>query len=213
MTELTKHGVRNLNAPEWRSIRYVNSRGFIVPSHLADIVHDMLRKADPPAVIDHEWSSFFAASGARAASSALGYHDQIVAHAYVDAGGMCTTNRPRERFELPGLRIEIPSEDLSFFHRQLRGQVPHRHGERTFYLMFGWLDRCFVFTERMRERFLAMLEARMPDAEVRCRVFYANRKTAQEVLREQNEKRGAPPDLPYGDDRAKQYRPRERGEA
>ncbi len=106
----------------------------------------------------------------------------------IDFPGMVAIDRPIETFNLFGLKVEIPSEDIASFIEQLeslepRMSNPDKASWFQYYKLHGFL-RAWVLTPSSREELLKTLKGRLQTAELRSKVFYFDRKLPSQVLRE-----------------------------
>lgn len=137
----------------------------------------------------------------------------------IDEPGMIAVGRPWEDFRLPGLSISIPSEDCATFLLRLSALEGRRFANGlAYYKLHAW-NRCMV----LRPWHLISLEAQMKgslaSAELRARVFWADRETPAQVLRKVNAKTANVPIEQMPDysgpsgHRVDRFQPRERGKA
>lgn len=197
----TKQGVRDLNAPAWRFFRFETSMGFICPEHLVEtLIAELRQPTEHPEDPGCEGELVT---------------DRAVVDAFIDMPGMVAIGRPAEKFELAGITLEMPCEDVLAFVDQLERTKIHHVRGRSFFIMVGMYGRCVVLTPRNRERLLGQMRERLPLATEKSRVFYATRRTPQQTLKDMNEQRGLPRDTPgaYQNDHRAIFRPPHGGEA
>lgn len=118
------------------------------------------------------------------------YTEKDTVHCAIDQPGMVCMDRPWMTFQVDGLTIEIPCEDVLSFYTQLKN-LPAReftHGKSmgvgmTYYKLHAF-HKCLVLTPDVRQELLDQLGERAMEAEVQATAFYADRKLPSEVLRE-----------------------------
>jgi len=98
---------------------------------------------------------------------------------FLDLPGMVKMDRPRETFDLDGLMLVIPSEDVGAYSRAVR-KGPSIDG----LLYLNGFHRCLVLSEAHRAQLGRLLLEREGEAESRAEAFYAVNKTPDEALRE-----------------------------
>lgn len=103
---------------------------------------------------------------------------------HIDMPGMIAMTRPIEVFEMGGLRINIPSEDVAAFLIDV-DKLKVRHGAdgSDYYKLHGFM-RALVLSPSQRTMFRALLVGRVPTAERRASEFYAVNMLPSEVLRQ-----------------------------
>ncbi len=142
-----------------------------------------------------------------------------------EQGGMVHTQRPWETLMLDGLKINFPSEDVLWSLERLR-----RYEVRTFkpvgrgklsrpYYKFHDHVRCLVLKPHHYDALETDLSAVLAQAETKAAVFWADKKSPAEVLRQANAKSaGVPVDqMPdyagTAGHRVDRFIPKERGQA
>lgn len=130
---------------------------------------------------------------------------------FIDEPGMCATDRPLEEFDFLGLKLTIPSEDIASFIRRIDGLVPNE----GWYELHGF-HRCIVLTDWQRTVLRRLLWDRLLVAEQRAHVFWADKKSPGELLREIAAKASGQPleEIPdLGGHKADRFIPKTRGAA
>lgn len=137
------------------------------------------------------------------------------------AGCMVHQNRPWEDLTLPGLEFHVPSESVVTFWDRIRA-LPLRvfadRQLREYYKLHDHL-RCVVLKPAHKAHLEFQLAQRMAEAEKRAAVFYADKMSPAEVLRDVNAKAaGVPvekmPDFSGRDGhRLDRFFPKNRGQA
>ncbi len=155
---------------EWRWVKFDGAKPHMVPLDLYDdIVRDLESRGCP--------------------LSEAKTSDRMT----IDMPGMVCVDRPWEEFDLDGLRLEVPSEDVSMFLSLCRGLSERvTHTGRSYRKLHGFL-RCLVLTPAQLEELTELLGVREYEAEARAAAFYATRRTPAQVLRDAQP--GMPPEL------------------
>ena len=129
---------------------------------------------------------------AEAEGQPVAFEAKDTIHCAIDQPGMCYTDRPWMTFQIDGLAVEMPCEDVFDFVQQLK-KLPKRtwkHGESQFvgadYYKVHGFHRCLVLTPDLHAQLLAELEAGLQEAEARATAFLADKKPAWQVLQEAN---------------------------
>lgn len=158
---------------EWRFIRFEGAICHTVPVELeAGIVDDLVRR-------DCDLHSV-----------------QPVTGSSIDIPGPVCVDRPWETFDVDGLSLDIPCEDVEALADYLGGlQVRHTRDNEPYYKMHGFM-RCLVLTPIQRDDLHMQMVERIPGADARSSEFYRTRKTPAQALRYANERAGGP--LPAG---------------
>lgn len=140
----------------WRALRFYGAKNHIVPSHLVqEIIDDLLaRKCELES-------------------------SEPITECGIDQPGMLAVGRPCVSFDLNGLEIDMPCEDVATF-------LLHTDGYKlrgNYYKVHGWLT-CVVMTPAQFKQYRAVLARELPDSEQRAAEFWAGRAVYSEVLRE-----------------------------
>jgi hypothetical protein len=112
----------------------------------------------------------------------------------IDMPGMVAMNRPWMTFQIDGLSIDIPCEDVLEFIEQLKA-APMRTWTKgtteyvgsSYYKLHGF-HKCIVLTPDLRAELLTQLESNLEEAEAQSKAFWADRKLPSQVLQEANAK-------------------------
>lgn len=153
--------------PGWKWVVFDGAVSHMVPNELRDIIVMDLEQRNCPFGWEEEGKTLF-----------------------LDQPGPIATARPTEKFDIDGLELEVPSEDVAHFMLDLE-RLPLRGG--CYYKMHGFL-RCIVLTRSMRDDLLAQLKGICPAAEARAAEFWAGRPTPAQVLKQMA---GIPKDLKH----------------
>lgn len=88
---------------------------------------------------------------------------------FIDNPGMILQDRSHEVLEVDGFLLTIPSEDFRYFYESLKKKTERTFNDgRKYFKIHGWLH-CVVFTPEQRDACLALMEARLPEAEKRSK--------------------------------------------
>lgn len=99
---------------------------------------------------------------------------------YIDMPGMIAVDRPDSTFDLDGLEISIPCEDVVDFIHKLKSLSLR---EERYYKLHAF-HRCIVLTPTQRDVMLQILEELYPQAEAEALAFWSNRLLPSQMLRE-----------------------------
>lgn len=174
----------------WFWARYDNGVNHAVPASLLLPVLISMEDADPPGVL-HSVTE--------------------LTELTIDLPGMTCTIAPTEQIVYEGLKITIPSGDMStLLSTWMRaGQDTIRTAPGIGWVItrfMGHFERCIVVDERRREELLDTMRARTPAAEARAQEFWASRETPQQVLRAYNAKAGVVSEAAYGPDKHARFK-------
>lgn len=118
------------------------------------------------------------------------YEEQDTTNVAIDMPGMIAVDRPWMDFELDGLTVEMPCEDVLAFWSELKNlrsrEFTHGTGMgvgMTYYKLHG-LYKCIVLTPDLRFQLLEALADKTAQAEMEATAFWAGRKLPAQVLRE-----------------------------
>lgn len=146
--------------PHWRWLRFEHAKAHLVSAGLVSvIVADM-----------------------KARDCVLESNEPIVEFS-IDMPGMCRTDRPIETFRFMGLSVSMPTEDVASFAAEAGTLEPRGTGGRQYFKLHGF-HRCWVLSDAQRRLLLARLLRMTPAAEAKTQVFYADKQSPAEALRE-----------------------------
>lgn len=84
----------------------------------------------------------------------------------IDAGGMCRIDRRYHKFEIDGLAVDIPSEDVSFMLFELKHLKERKFDDGTpYFKLKGFYYRALVLTPELRDQLLSLMEEKLEECE------------------------------------------------
>lgn len=139
---------------------------------------------------------------------------------FADEPGIINVRRPIRHYDVGGLVLQIPSEDVDVFQHRLAEApartfepLPRSHVHRSYFKLHTW-RLCLVLTVAQKNNLARQLLADLQFAVADARAFYSQNKLPTTVLREVQEARaGRPlPELARHPDRNLRHA-RDRGKA
>lgn len=193
--------------PHWYRIMFQSAMTHLVPGSLrADLIHELTERGHPP------HSTLEATDPTYAAIRRV--HDYGL-----DSGGMAHMEEPLVGFRLHNLTLQFRCSDvLHFLLRAQRYEVRHFASGRPYYKHHGSYH-ALVFTPTQHRRYLAGLEALLPEAEATAHAFFHDKKSPIEILRDAQAKtRGVNPEslgpvASFGNSSADRFTNAKRGES
>lgn len=128
---------------------------------------------------------------------------------FLDMPGMVCLDRPTTTWDLGGLRLEMPCEDIAPIYRQFARVEMRTWGGSSFGKLHGYY-RCLVFDGPLRDILGAGFEVDIEDCERRAEEFYRTRMTPNQAL---HAAQGLSQDVDLGPDRLARFVPKPKGEA
>lgn len=137
-----------------------------------------------------------------------------------DNPGMIHADRPWEDFQLPGLTFSIPCEDVVDALERLKGLkmrtfiATSRGLEHHYFKLHSW-GHCVVMKPEHHIMLETQMAARLPKAIETARIFWADKQSPNQVLRQVNAKLANVPieKVPSTPHPVERYIPKERGQA
>ena len=99
--------------------------------------------------------------------------------------------RPREEIDFDGLKISIPSEDLSILASRWVDAGAVVAAGKIFYRLTGWPHHCLALDPTQRAEFLKIVCALIASADRRTTEFYESHERPEEVIRKLNKLGGS----------------------